>query len=48
VKAFIVDHYGRKAGLRLGDMPRPELKDDEVLVQVHAAGSSSKSDKPDT
>jgi alcohol dehydrogenase len=38
VKAFIVDHYGRKAGLRLGDMPRPELKDDEVLVQVHAAG----------
>lgn len=24
--------------MRLADMPRPELRDDEVLVQVHAAG----------
>jgi alcohol dehydrogenase len=38
VKAFIVDRYGRKARLRLGDMPSPELQDNEVLVQVHAAG----------
>jgi threonine dehydrogenase-like Zn-dependent dehydrogenase len=32
MKAFIVDHYGRKDGLRFGEMP-----DDDVLVQIHAA-----------
>ena len=24
--------------MRLGDMPEPEVRDDDVLVQVHAAG----------
>ena len=38
MKAFIVDRYGSKDGLRAGEMPEPELHDDEVLVQVHAAG----------
>jgi NADPH:quinone reductase-like Zn-dependent oxidoreductase len=38
MKAFIVDRYGSKDGLRAGEMPEPELRDDEVLVQVHAAG----------
>jgi alcohol dehydrogenase len=38
MKAFILERYGKKAGLRLSDMPAPELRDDEVLVQVHAAG----------
>ena len=38
MKAFILDQYGKKSGLRLGEMPAPELRDDEVLVQVHAAG----------
>jgi alcohol dehydrogenase len=38
VKAFIVDRYGSKDGLRAGDMPDPELREDEVMVQVHAAG----------
>lgn len=37
MKAFIVDHYGRKSG-RLGEMPEPALRDDDVLVEVHAAG----------
>lgn len=37
MKAFIVDHYG-KNGARFADMPEPELRDDDVLVQVHAAG----------
>ena len=36
MKAIILDRYGRS--LRLGEMPEPELRDDEVLVQVHAAG----------
>lgn len=38
MKAFILDKYSKKAPLRLGEMPVPELRDDEVLVEVHAAG----------
>jgi NADPH:quinone reductase-like Zn-dependent oxidoreductase len=38
MKAFIVDRYGRKEPLRAGDVPEPELRADEVLIQVHAAG----------
>ncbi len=37
MKAFILDRYGKKSRLRLGEMPEPELRDDEVMVQVHAA-----------
>jgi NADPH:quinone reductase-like Zn-dependent oxidoreductase len=37
MKAFVVDRYGKRSG-RLGEMPEPELRDDDVLVQVHAAG----------
>jgi NADPH:quinone reductase-like Zn-dependent oxidoreductase len=38
VKAFIVDRYGNKDGARIGEMPDPELRQDDVLVQIHAAG----------
>src|SRR5277367_6663691 len=38
MKAFILERYGKKSALRLADMPTPELRDDEVLVEVHAAG----------
>jgi len=38
VKAFVLERYGKKALLRLADVPKPEPRDDEVLVQVHAAG----------
>lgn len=37
MKAFILDRYGKKSRLRLGEMPEPELREDEVLVKVHAA-----------
>ena len=37
MKAFIVDRYGKKESLRLADVPEPSLRDDEVLVRVHAA-----------
>lgn len=37
MKAFVVDRYGKGSG-RLGEMPDPELREDEVLVRVHAAG----------
>ena len=38
MKAFVVDRYGRKQSLRFGEMPDPELHEDDVLVRVHAAG----------
>jgi NADPH:quinone reductase-like Zn-dependent oxidoreductase len=38
VKAFILDRYGSKVALRTGEMPDPEVGEDDVLVQVHAAG----------
>jgi NADPH:quinone reductase-like Zn-dependent oxidoreductase len=38
MRAFILERYGKKRALQLADMPHPELRDDEVLVQVHAAG----------
>ena len=38
MKAFIVDRYGSKDGVRAGEMPDPEVREDDVLVQIHAAG----------
>ena len=38
MKAFILERYGKQRTLRAADMPEPTLRDDEVLVQVHAAG----------
>ncbi len=38
MKAFIIDRYGKKDPMRLGDMPAPELRDDDVLIEVRAAG----------
>lgn len=38
MKAFILERYGKKSALRLADMPTPELREDELLVEVHAAG----------
>src|SRR5438093_3087889 len=38
VKAFVVDGYQKQASLRLADMPTPEPREDEGLVEVHAAG----------
>ena len=32
VKAFVVDRYKSKAGLRFGDMPNSELRDDDVYA----------------
>jgi len=38
MKAFIIDRYKSKDGGRLGDMPEPQVRDDDVLVEAHAAG----------
>src|SRR6185437_10755361 len=36
MKAFVVEHYG-KDGLRVADVPEPEVGDGDVLVKVGAA-----------
>ncbi len=38
MKAFIVDAYNKKGALRFGEMPEPDLRENDVLVEVHAAG----------
>lgn len=38
MKAFILDRYGSAERVRAGEMPDPELREDDVLVQIHAAG----------
>jgi alcohol dehydrogenase len=38
MKAFILDDYGSADCVRAGEMPEPELREDDVLVQIHAAG----------
>lgn len=38
MKAFLIDRYAKSGSLRLGDAPQPVPRDDEVLVEIHAAG----------
>src|SRR5437867_10636490 len=38
MKAFIVDRYGGPDRVRAGETPDPEVGEDDVLVQIHAAG----------
>ena len=38
MKAIVVNRYGNKVPLKVEEVPEPVLCDDEVLVQVHAAG----------
>ena len=38
MKAIILDRYGRKVALRAGEIGDPEVREDDVLVQVYAAG----------
>jgi alcohol dehydrogenase len=37
MKAFLIDRYGKNDCLRVGEMPDPEVRDDDVLIQIHAA-----------
>jgi alcohol dehydrogenase len=38
MKAFVLDRYGRADRMRIGEVPDPEVREDDVLVQIHAAG----------
>ena len=37
MKAFVLESYGKKRALHLSNLAAPEVRDDEVLVQVRAA-----------
>ena len=38
MKALILKRYGKSDQMDFADIPRPTIKEDELLVQVHAAG----------
>jgi alcohol dehydrogenase len=38
MKAFIVDRYGSADRVRASEVPYPEMRDDDVLIEIHAAG----------
>jgi NADPH:quinone reductase-like Zn-dependent oxidoreductase len=38
MKAFIINRYSKKDALQLAEVPAPVLQENDVLVQVHAAG----------
>jgi NADPH:quinone reductase-like Zn-dependent oxidoreductase len=38
MKAYLVDKYRKSAPLRLAEVSEPDVRDDEVLVRIHAAG----------
>lgn len=38
MKAFVVDKYSKKVVLRSAETPAPDVRDSDVLVEVHAAG----------
>jgi len=38
MKAWILQSYNKQGALSLGDVPEPELRDDEVLVKIQASG----------
>jgi len=38
MKAFIINKYGKKEQLQSADVPLPAVKDNDVLVEIHAAG----------
>lgn len=37
MKAFLIDRYGKNETGRIDDLPVPALRDDDVLIRVHAA-----------
>lgn len=38
MKAVRIHKFGSVETLKLEDVPKPEIEDDEVLIRVHAAG----------
>lgn len=38
MKAFIIDRYAKRAAGRIAEVAEPDMRDGDVLIQVHAAG----------
>ena len=38
MKSFVIDRYGKGASLRLCEIPTPELRANDVMIEIHAAG----------
>ena len=38
MKAFIVDSYGSADRVRTSEVPDPEMREDDGLIEIHAAG----------
>jgi alcohol dehydrogenase len=38
VKAFIIDRYGSADRVRSTEVPEPDMREDDVLIEIHAAG----------
>ncbi|MFB0615787.1 alcohol dehydrogenase catalytic domain-containing protein [Streptomyces sp. AGS-58] len=38
MRAFMVEKYGDRAGMRAAELPDPQVGADDVLVKIHAAG----------
>ena len=47
MKAVVIDRYGKRSA-RIGAMPTPEFADDEILVEIHAAGVNPLDSKIET
>ncbi|WP_105405396.1 NADP-dependent oxidoreductase [Neorhizobium sp. T7_12] len=45
MKSFLIDRYRKGGALRPGEIPEPALRDNDVLVEVHAAGVNALDNK---
>lgn len=45
MKALVLERYGGPDQIAFADIPRPALKPDEILVQIHAAGLNTVDNK---
>ncbi|MDQ0133290.1 NADPH:quinone reductase-like Zn-dependent oxidoreductase [Neorhizobium galegae] len=45
MKSFLIDRYRKGGALRLGETPEPALRDNDVMVEVHAAGVNALDNK---
>lgn len=37
MKAFVIDRYGKKESGRIAELPEPDMRQDDVLIRIHAA-----------
>jgi NADPH:quinone reductase-like Zn-dependent oxidoreductase len=45
MKSFLIDRYRKGGALRFGEIPEPALRDNDVMVEVHAAGVNALDNK---